>query len=119
MRRIADSLGGARGIGAFSAIVVIALLGILLFNKVDSAEDVGEASMEQRLTRILECIDGVGEVHVMISEDAEGAPCGAVVVANEIGSVQAWLEVQSAVQAALGIEVERIRVIGLRGLKGG
>ena len=100
-------------------MVAIALLGMLIFNRADTTGDVGELSLEKKLANILEQIDGVNEVHVMIAEDEAGAPCGAVIVTNGIKSVQTWLDVQSAARAALGIDVSRIRVIGLSGMEGG
>ncbi len=68
---------------------------------------------------MLEQIDGVGHVSAMISLDEEGAVTGAVIVASDLNDVLTGLEIQSAVQALLGVEADRIRVIPGRNGRGG
>ena len=115
MRRLLDGLSGARGIGVFAALVLAALAGMLLmsgaYRDAPGADGAGD-DMEQRLSAVLEHIEGAEGVHVMIARDDGGEAVGAVVVADRLESVRARLEVESAVQAALGIGLDRIRVIG-------
>lgn len=120
MRRLLDALGGARGAGLFALVALAALMGLLMIKPggTSNRADGEETALERRVEAILECIDGVGEVDVMIAQDDSGAAVGAVVVAEGVGDVRAWLEVQSAVQALLALDAESIRVIGKNGLGG-
>lgn len=66
---------------------------------------------EKRMQSILSQIDGAGRVSVMLAEDAEGQMTGAVVVASGAENVHVMLEIQRAVRAITGLELENIEIV--------
>ena len=71
------------------------------------------------MERILSDIDGTGSVSVMITEDSGGQVTGALIVASALEDVQTCLNLQSAVSKLLGIDADRIEIIGRDGQFGG
>ena len=116
MKSIFETLRGARHLELFILMLLLSALGLLLLN--GSGANPGRSSDEIRLERLLERIDGVGDAAVMIALDGDGKPVGAAVVAEGLTDVRARLEVQSAIQALLDIDIDRIRVIGRGGVSG-
>lgn len=110
MKAIVEALRGARHLEVLLALVLIAALGLLMFQGSRTSAD--KTDVESRLERLLEGIEGVGDVDVMISMDDKETPVGAAVVASGKLGMRARLEIQSAIQALLDIETNRIRVIG-------
>ena len=121
MRRLWETLGGARGVEVFMLVVVLAVVGLIAIRSGSSSTGGGEArtQVEARLEGIVMAIDGVGSARVMVTQSADGQTEGAVIVAEGLDSVRAYLEVQEAVRALLDIEPGRIRIIGKQGLFGG
>ena len=111
MSAFLDALRGARGIGVLAAIVVLALLALVLSNA-QLKDAPASTPLEQRRQNLLEGIDGLGRVRVMVVEDEKGCAVSAVIVAPGMTGVRAELEARSAVTTLLGIEAERVAVIG-------
>ena len=120
MKPLLERLRGARHIEWFAALVLLTLLALALTGGRAALSPKNQgSSLERRLEAILSRIDGVGRVSVMIAEDEQGTPVGAVIVAEGLTEVRPALEVQAAVRTLLGIEENRIRVIGRHGSFGG
>lgn len=117
MKSIIETIRGARFIELLLLIVVISALALVALGGGERGST-DKTDMESRLERLLERIDGVGDVDVMISTDGEGRPLGVAVVADKRLDVRARLEIQSAIQALMDIELQRIRVIGRGGIAG-
>ena len=110
MRRLEEMLRGARRIEFWiCAAAVCALLAIAL-----GGTDSGSDGVEARMERVLSRIEGAGRVTVMLS-GAEGAPEGAVVAAGGAGDVRVMLELQRAVRALTGLELEKIEIVKSKG----
>lgn len=114
MKAILESLRAARHIELILILVLLAALGLWAFRSPGNTLS-NKTELELRIERLLEHMDGVGSVEVMVSVDADGNPAGAAVVVNDAISVRSRLEIQSAIQALLNIEAQRIRVIGKGG----
>ena len=106
-----DRLRGARRIELYAAIVVLAVLALIVLRG-ERADPGGELPLERRLERILSRIDGAGEVSVMINEGSDEAGGGMVVIAAGLRDVRAYLQLQRAAQAATGMDISRIAIIG-------
>ena len=119
MKKLLETLRAARYFEVGLLIVALAALGLVWMNGHPSNGAEAGTVMEQRLSHLLEQIDGAGKVSAMIAQDEDGNVVGAVIVASDLRSVRARLEIESAVQALLGIELEHIRVISGRGGQGG
>ena len=112
IERIRERLRGARRLELYAAAVALALLGLIALRSAPGGVTVQRTELEARLERVLSRIDGAGAVSAMINEDADGTVIGAVVVADGLSGVRAYLQLQRAVRAALDIEVSRVTIIG-------
>ena len=119
MKRLLERLRGARGIEWFAALALAALLALMLLRPGDGDGARREASplepgtpLEARVERILQCIEGAGQVSAMITQGEDGAVTGAVIVAEGLSDVQTYLRLQRAVSALLDVEADRIEIIG-------
>ena len=111
MKQLVEMLRGARRIEFWiAAAAVCALLALALGGGANSGSDGVEARME----RILSRIEGAGRVTVMLS-GPEDAPRGAVVAAGGAGDARVVLELQRAVQALTGLELEEIEIVKSKG----
>ena len=96
-------------------ILLIALLLVIavyrvFFKSEGKKVDAYEASeLEQRLSRILSSIEGVGETTVMVSEE-DGRAVSAVIVFCGADSILTRLRVIDAAAGALGIAKEHILI---------
>lgn len=115
MKTIIESLRAARHIELLILIVLLAALALFMLGGARREPATGTA-LEARLEKLLKRIEGAGDVHVMISLDGDDRPVGAAVVTDRPLTVRATLEIQSAIQALLDIDLDRIRVIGRGGL---
>lgn len=114
MKPLLESLRRARHIEWFALIAVAALVCGLWLNAdigTRDAERAEKTALELRLESLLSHIEGSGKVSVMITTKEDGTAEGAVVVVDAHGSIRAMLEMQSAVQTLLNIELSRIRII--------
>ena len=111
MRQLGDLLKGARRIEFWiAAAAACALLALALSGGTGSGTDSDEARME----RILSRIEGAGKVSVMLS-GGEDAPGGAVVAASGADDARVVLELQRAVRALTGLELEKIEIVKSKG----
>lgn len=117
MKTLVESIRGARFIGLFLLVALLSALGLMLLNSGERGPS-GGTELESRLERLLEGIDGVGDADVMITTDEQDRPVGVAVVVGGNLDVRTTLEIQSAIQALLDIDLKRIRIIGRGGLKG-
>ena len=114
MKTFLETLRAARYLEWFLLLLLLSALGLMLLNHTgDTASD--KLPDEVRLERLLERIDGVGDVDVMIAVDDNGKPAAAAVVAKGLDDIGVRLEIQSAIHALLDIDTNRIRVIGKGG----
>ena len=117
MRAFLEALRGARYLEWFLLAALLSALGLMMLNhNTGSAAD--RLPEEVRLERLLERIDGVGDVDVMITVDGDGKPTAAAVVAEGLADIGTRLEIQSAIQALMDIDTNRIRIIGKGGWAG-
>ena len=117
MKSFLETLRAARYLEWFLLVALLSLMGLMLLNHSGDSPS-GKLPEEARLERLLERIDGVGDVDVMIATDNDGKPTAAAVVANGMDDIGTRLQIQSAIQALLNIDLSRIRVIGKGGWGG-
>ena len=111
MKQLGEMLKGARRIEFWIAVAAACALLALALGGGAGSEPVGT---EARMERVLSRIEGAGRVTVMLS-DAEGAPVGAVVAASGADDVRVALELQRAVRALTGLELEQIEIVKSKG----
>ena len=68
-----------------------------------------QSESEQKVSRILEEIEGVGEAEVMICESSNGVE-GVVVVCEGANNLRVVMNVREAVAAALGTEEKAVKI---------
>lgn len=96
-------------IAALALILVIAVWRIFYSGK-DSEETLATASEnEQKVSKLLAEIDGVGKAEVMICETEEGVQ-SVVVVCEGANDLQVIMDVREAVAAALGTQEKSVKV---------
>ena len=111
MKQLGEMLKGARRIEFWiAAAAVCALLALALGGGSSADSDDVEARME----RILSRVEGAGRVSVMLS-GAEGNPGGAVIAASGADDARVVLELQRAVRALTGLELDRIEIVKSKG----
>ena len=114
MRMFATALERLRGASKpwiYAAVALAALAALLLLNR--QPAPAGERQpLEVRLEQILSEIDGAGSVSAMIAQDGEGAVTGVLVVCGGSVTLRTALRMQQAVQTLLGVDLDRISVIG-------
>ena len=102
-------------IGGLAVALVFAAWKIFYTNEQPSALTVEMGTdSEQRVSRLLEEIDGVGEADVMICETEEGV-LSVVVVCEGATDLQVVLNVREAVAAALGTEEKAVKIYQKKG----
>lgn len=105
--------------GKLKEILLLAVLALVLIFAVwkifydgDETTSVSEATLtesEEKISRLLREIDGVGDAEVMIYETEEGVQ-GAVVVCEGANDFQVVINVREAVAAALGTEEKSVKI---------
>ena len=95
-------------------ILIIALLLVFavyrVFFKSEKTSVSGETTeLEERLSKILSEIDGVGDISVMVSEE-DGKAVSAVIVFRGADSILTRIRVIDAASGALGINKEKVLV---------
>lgn len=105
-----------RVLGAVWPILAALLIALALLQWTGAQKETPAKSaaspLEKRLEALLSQIDGAGEVRVMVTESETGGIVGAVVITGGKLSMLTYLNLQSAVQTLLDIDMSRIRVIG-------
>ncbi len=117
-----DSEAGRRKLfsGRVKDVILVGVLGLILtfavwkiFYNDDNANSqsslVVANETEKRISRLLQEIEGVGEVEVMICETEEGVQ-SVVVVCEGANDLQVIMNVREAVSAALGAELKSIKI---------
>ena len=102
--------GGRAWIAAGAALLALILL--IVLNRFGGTESAGKSALEQRLERILSEIYTGGRVSAMVAQEDGEAPSGAVIVAAGLEDIGLALELQRAARTLLGIEADRVSVIG-------
>lgn len=109
MNRLLEALKTARK--AEILIIVALACMLLLCLGGDREARIVSTEVEVRLECVLSEIEGAGKVCVMLSENDEEQPLGAVVVAQGADEMHVVLEIQRAVKALTGLETQYIEVI--------
>lgn len=96
------------------AVLGLALLLIAWFlfggkDKKRTQQTESQTSNEQKISRLLEKIDGVGDADVMICETEDGVQ-GAVVVCEGANDFFVVIKVREAVATALGTEEKAVKI---------
>ena len=91
---------------------LLALFLLLLMNRSGGTRDDGRSALELRLERILSEIYDGGRVSVMVAQEDGASPGGAVIVAAGLEDIRVALELQRAARTLLGIDADRVSVIG-------
>lgn len=95
------------------AAAVCILLALWIGDAVPESTTASEP--EQRMQHVLSQIEGAGKVDIMISTGDDGIPVGAVVAASGADEVYVLLQLQQAVHALTGLELDRIEVVKSKG----
>lgn len=112
MRALFERLRAARHVELGLLVAALAVLGLMFYNAGGADES---TELERRLERLLRQIDGAGHVSAMVAQDADGAVTGAVIVADGLDDARTLIDLQSAVKTLLGVELDRVCVIGKGG----
>ena len=92
--------------------VLLIVLAWVIFHFGDSTTEttyISTNKKEEKIIRLLQEIDGVGEVSVVVCETEDGVQ-GAVVVCEGANDFQVVMNVRGAVAAALGTEEKSIKI---------
>jgi hypothetical protein len=74
----------------------------------------GSTQLELRMENVLGCMEGAGEVRVLVNEGAGGAVVGVVVVAQGARDLRVAMALQQAVQALMDIDAAQIEVLSMQ-----
>ena len=98
-------------IGGLAILIVFAAWKIFYQEeRIDGQTSVSTLSeSEEKVSRLLEEIDGVGEAEVMICETEEGVE-GVVVVCEGAKNLQVVMDIREAVAAALGTKQNAVKI---------
>lgn len=98
-------------IGGLALLIVFAAWKIFYQEeRIDGQTSVSTLSeSEQKVSQILEEIEGVGEAEVMICETEEGVE-GVVVVCEGAKNLQVVMDIREAVAAALGTKQNAVKI---------
>ena len=91
------------------AIVIFAMAQLVFRGDQNTEPTFHENETEQRVSRLLEEIEGVGDAEVMICETEEGIK-SVVVVCDGAKDLQVLLNVREAVGSALGIQQNAVKI---------
>lgn len=91
------------------AIVIFAMAQLVFRGNQDTELTFHENETEQRVSKLLEEIEGVGSAEVMICETEEGVK-SVVVVCDGAKDLQVLLNVREAVGSALGIQQNAVKI---------
>ena len=109
MKQLMNALKSARRIEIWIIIVMLCVLLVLGMGRQEGMESVS-SDEELRLQRLLSRIEGAGRVAVMLSGSMDGSG-GCVVVSSGAEDVRVMLELQHAVQALTGLQLDRIEIV--------
>ena len=98
-------------IGGLALAIVFASWKIFDDTKTSSGQtsNFTQSESEQKVSRILEEIEGVGEAEVMICESVDGVE-GVVVVCEGAKNLKVVMDIREAVSAALGTKQSAVKI---------
>ena len=73
----------------------------------------GSTQLEMRMENVLGCMEGAGEVRVLVNEGAGGTVVGVVVVAQGAKDLRVAMALEQAVQALMNIDAAQIEVLSM------
>ena len=107
MKQLIEALKSARKL---EICIAVAALAALLALSIGGGTGQQASEEELRMQRILSRIEGAGRVSVMLSGD--GMCCmGAVVASSGAEDISVMLQLQRAVRALTGLELEQIEIV--------
>ena len=97
--------------GGLALLIVFASWRIFGGNQEESKQtgSVTQTEAEQKVSRILEEIEGVGEAEVMICQTQDGVE-GVVVVCEGAKNIKVVMDIREAVSAALGTKQSAVKI---------
>lgn len=107
------SVKAARSIELYLLILVMAVLALCFLNG-SGKQSAAPTDLEARLEQALSCVEGAGDLRVMITEDAEGKTQGVLIVCEGADDLTTCLSLEQAVCKLLDVErscVEIVRMI--------
>lgn len=104
MKRALEKLGGMK----YALLVAAFGLVLLLWPSGGGGQDTNAVSEEARLEALLERIEGVGEVHLLLSEQ------GAAVVCTGADDAAVRLKICQALHCYTGLGSDRIQIFKLK-----
>jgi len=107
VKQLMEALKSARRLEVCIAVAAIAVLLVLSLGGEAVPE---ESEAELRMQRILSEIEGAGRVSVMLSE-SESICTGAVIASSGADDISVMLQLQRAVRALTGLELEQIEIV--------
>lgn len=105
MKQLLDALHSAKRIEIL--IIGVMLCTLLVLYMGEGKPDASSEDPESRLEALLGEIEGAGEVQVMLAEDKGGA----LVLAEGADNMRTVLEIQRALRAITGLELDRIEIV--------
>lgn len=90
-------------------LLVIAVYGVFFKSEKTASEQYRASELEERLSKILSRIDGVGDTTVMVGEE-DGKAVSAVIVFRGADSILTRMRVIDAASGALGINKNNVLV---------
>lgn len=90
-------------------ILIFAVCKIFYGEEKTNTDNVSVTENEEKISRILQEIEGVGDAQVIICETEEGVQ-GAVVVCEGANNFQVVINVREAVAAALGTDQKSVKI---------
>jgi len=103
-----ENLRGARGLEWMLLAVCLTLMLMLLLR--DEENVLTATELETRLEATLSCVEGAGQVRVLVNEGETGV-LGVLIVAEGAQDLRVRLELEQAAHSILGVELERIEVL--------
>ena len=92
-------------------LLLIAAVAALILQSGGLLKGAGQTALEKRVQAALKQISGVGNVYVMIKEDARGTPEGALIVAEGAEEIRTRLRIQYAVETLLSLDAQKIEIM--------
>ena len=108
IRQAFERLRGVRHIEWVMLCIACAAVLILM-----GGEECGSTQLEMRMENVLGCMEGVGDVRVLVNEGAGGSVVGVVIVAQGAKDLRVVLALEQAVQALMDIDAAQIEVLSM------
>ena len=102
-----SALKSARKIEWLLLVAAAAILLVLVIGNTGKEAD----EPNQQLARFLSEIEGAGKVQVLLNTDESGVCSGAVIATRAAQDISVVLQLQHAVRALTGLELEQIEIV--------